>query len=154
MGLMQIKPIIARQFGIRDLFDPYDNLLAGSAYLAWLRDIYFDEPHYTPEARLNFVLAAYNAGPTRIRHLQKEAARRGLDPYKWFYNVEIIARQRIGLETVNYVARVRKTETTLRLMETLNERQRRIKKRLLQPQADIPAHSHTPVSTDADRVTD
>lgn len=153
VGLMQIKPVIARQFGIRNLYDPYDNLFAGSAYLAWLRDIYFDEPGYTPEERLNFVLAAYNAGPTRVRKLQKEAAARGLDPYKWFYNVEIVARQRIGHETVNYVARVRKTETALRLMEALEEHQRRVKLNLLARQDDTPAHQ-TPASADAARAAD
>jgi len=154
IGLMQIKPSIARQFGIRDLYDPYENLLAGSAYLAWLRDIYFDEPGYTPEARIDFVLAAYNAGPTRIRRLQKEAKARGLDPYKWFYNVEILARQRIGHETVNYVARVRKTETALRLMEALQERQHRVKLSLKMHQDDIPAHSQSPASADAARAAD
>ncbi len=154
IGLMQIKPVIARQFGIRDLYDPHDNLLAGSAYLAWLRDIYFDEPDYTPEARINFVLAAYNAGPTRIRRLQEEAKARGLDPHKWFYNVEIVARQRIGHETVNYVARVRKTETALRLMDALQQRQRRVKQNLMAQQGDTPARFQSPASAGAAHATD
>jgi len=33
-------------------------------------------------------LAAYNAGPNRIQSLRREAAKRGLDPNKWFNNAE------------------------------------------------------------------
>jgi hypothetical protein len=31
--------------------------------------------------------------------MRKEAARRGLDPEKWFKNVEIVTAEKIGIET-------------------------------------------------------
>jgi membrane-bound lytic murein transglycosylase MltF len=47
--------------------------------------------------------AAYNAGPKRILDLRKLARTRGLDPNVWFKNVEVIAAEKIGRETVQYV---------------------------------------------------
>ena len=42
-----------------------------------------------------FAFASYNAGPSRVRQLRKEAAKRGLDPNVWFGNVEQVASERI-----------------------------------------------------------
>ncbi len=55
-----------------------------------------------------FAFASYNAGPARIASLRKEAAKRGLDPNVWFNNVEIVASEKIGRETVTYVANIYK----------------------------------------------
>ena len=55
-----------------------------------------------------FAFASYNAGPARIRQLRKEAASRGLDPNRWFNNVELVAAERIGAETVTYVSNIYK----------------------------------------------
>jgi len=55
-----------------------------------------------------FAFASYNAGPSRVRQLRKEAAKRGLDPNVWFGNVEQVASERIGRETVQYVANIYK----------------------------------------------
>lgn len=53
-----------------------------------------------------FAFASYNAGPTRIRQLRSEAAKRGLDPNVWFDNVERLAAEKIGRETVTYVSNI------------------------------------------------
>ena len=61
--------------------------------------------------RLNkglFAFASYNAGPARVRQLRAEAQKTGLDPNVWFNNVERIAAQRIGRETVQYVSNIYK----------------------------------------------
>ncbi len=55
-----------------------------------------------------FAFAAYNAGPGRINQLRKEAAAKGLDPNVWFDNVERVAAERIGRETVQYVSNIYK----------------------------------------------
>jgi membrane-bound lytic murein transglycosylase MltF len=52
--------------------------------------------------------AAYNAGPNRIVRLRKEAAAEGLDPNKWFGNVELMVAKDIGQETVQYVSNIYK----------------------------------------------
>jgi len=110
-GIMQIKPSTARSkvVNIPNIENLEDNIHAGIKYLAFIRDFYFSKPEYTKEEQINFSLAAYNAGPGRIRKLQREAEAQGLDPHKWFYNVEVLARQSIGHETVNYVTQIQKT---------------------------------------------
>lgn len=48
--------------------------------------------------------ASYNAGPGRVAQLRKPAAKRGPDPNKWFNHVEVIAAEKVGRETVQYVS--------------------------------------------------
>ena len=76
--------------------------------------------------RLNkglMAFAAYNAGPGRLRQLRRETAERGLDPNVWFGNVERIASERIGRETVTYVSNIYKYYVTYRLLSAQkNER--------------------------------
>jgi membrane-bound lytic murein transglycosylase MltF len=67
--------------------------------------------------------AAYNAGPGRLKALRRETEKRGLDPNVWFGNVEQIASERIGRETVTYVSNIYKYYVAYRL--TLEERDRR-----------------------------
>jgi len=60
--------------------------------------------------------ASYNAGPGRIRQLRAETAKRGLNPNIWFGNVERIASERIGRETVTYVSNIYKYYVAYRLV--------------------------------------
>jgi membrane-bound lytic murein transglycosylase MltF len=55
-----------------------------------------------------FAFASYNTGASRISQLRKEAAKRGLDPNVWFHNVEYVAAEKIGPETVTYVSNIYK----------------------------------------------
>jgi soluble lytic murein transglycosylase-like protein len=57
-GLMQLMPATARLYGVRDIFDPEQNVRAASQYLRDLTDRYQND--------LELVLAAYNAGPTAV----------------------------------------------------------------------------------------
>ena len=85
-----------------------NNIHAGTKYLAFLKNRYFSESAISDDDSLFFSLAAYNAGPARITRLQKRAAGEGLDPNRWFGNVEIAALEEIGRETVRYVANIYK----------------------------------------------
>jgi membrane-bound lytic murein transglycosylase MltF len=69
-----------------------------------------------------FAFASYNAGPGRIRQLRREAEKRGLDPNVWFGNVEQVASERIGGETVTYVSNIYKYYVAYRLVVEENER--------------------------------
>jgi membrane-bound lytic murein transglycosylase MltF len=83
-----------------------------------------------PMDRLNkglMTLASYNAGPARIRQLRREAQRRGLNPNLWFGNVERIASERIGRETVQYVSNIFKYYVAYRLITEREEARARAK---------------------------
>jgi len=56
-GLMQLMPPTARDLGVRDSFDPRQNIEAGVRYLKYLQDLYKDD---------RLALAAYNAGPGAV----------------------------------------------------------------------------------------
>jgi membrane-bound lytic murein transglycosylase MltF len=82
------------------------NIHAGVKYMRFVVDQYYKDE---PMDRLNkglFAFASYNAGPARVARLRKEAAARGLNPNVWFNNVEQIASERIGRETVTYVSNI------------------------------------------------
>jgi len=64
-----------------------------------------------------FTFAAYNCGPGRMAQLRKEAAKRGLDPNIWFNNVEVVASEKIGRETVQYVANIYKYYLAYQMVE-------------------------------------
>ena len=76
-GLMQLMPETARALRVQDVFDPAQNVEAGTRYLRQLLDLYNHD--------LALALAAYNAGPAKV------AAHKGIPPYR---------------ETRNYVSHV------------------------------------------------
>ena len=87
LGLMQILPRTAREFGVRDLRDPEQSIRAGVAYLSWLHSRF--APDLTVKDRMWFALAAYNAGYGHVTDARRLASGElGLDPNRWFDNVE------------------------------------------------------------------
>jgi membrane-bound lytic murein transglycosylase MltF len=71
-------------------------------------DRYYANEPMTELDKALFTFASYNAGPGRVAQLRKEAVKRGLDPNVWFHNVEYVAADRIGAETVTYVSNIYK----------------------------------------------
>jgi len=79
---------------------------------------------HTKAGRANkvlFTFASYNAGPGRIAQLRKEAVKRGLDPNVWFHNVEYVAADKIGAETVTYVNNIYKYYIAYKLITESRE---------------------------------
>jgi soluble lytic murein transglycosylase-like protein len=58
MGLMQLIPDTAKRFGVRNAFDPQQNIRGGMAYLRWLLAYY--------QGDVKLVAAAYNAGEGNV----------------------------------------------------------------------------------------
>ena len=90
--------------------------------MRFMMDQYFkDEPMDNLNKAL-MTFASYNAGPGRVRQLRRETEKRGLDPNVWFGNVERVASERIGRETVTYVSNIYKYYVTYRLLTDQQER--------------------------------
>lgn len=106
VGVMQVRPATAADpnVDVKDIDTLDGNVHAGAKYLRFLRDNYFLDA--APDAQVDFALAAYNAGPARVRGLREKAKAMGLDPNQWFGNVEWAACREIGRETPTYVANV------------------------------------------------
>ncbi len=108
IGIMQLLPTTGQDMGVDDVSVLEANIEAGARYVRFLMDEFFDDPAIDSNNRLLFALAAYNAGPGRVRSLRREAAERGLDPNRWFNHVERITAERVGRETVTYVSNIAK----------------------------------------------
>jgi len=122
IGIMQVMPETGKELRVGDIRQLEPNIHAGVKYMRTVIDTNFKDE---PMDRLNkglFAFASYNAGPGRVRQLRREAEKRGLDPNVWFGNVEQIASERIGRETVTYVSNIYKYYVAYRLVVEENER--------------------------------
>ena len=110
VGIMQVKPTTAAAppISIPDIGTTENNIHAGVKLLDSIARNYFSDPKIDPTNRLLLTFAAYNAGPNRIAQLRKEAPARGLDPNKWFGNVELLVERSVGPITVQYVSNIYK----------------------------------------------
>jgi len=89
IGLMQVMPSTAAEFGIsaQQLFDPPQNLQAGTQQLRWLKDQW--ETVITDSAEiLKFTLASYNAGYGHVSDARRLAKAFGMQDDVWDDNVE------------------------------------------------------------------
>ena len=80
-GLMQLLPTTAARLGVKNIFDPQENIEAGAHYLSELLQLYKND--------LALTLAAYNAGPERVQQYGQR-----VPPFA---------------ETVSYIRRVQQT---------------------------------------------
>ena len=102
---------------VGDINQTQANIHGGVKYVRWVIDHYFKDQPMDDVNRMLFAFASYNAGPGRVRGLRKEAEKRGLDPNLWFHNVEHVAAEKIGRETVQYVANIYKYYIAYQMVE-------------------------------------
>jgi membrane-bound lytic murein transglycosylase MltF len=127
IGVMQVMPPTGKELNVGDITLIEPNIHAGVKYMRFMVDQYFKDE---PMDKLNKALmtfASYNAGPGRIRQLRRETAKRGLDPNVWFGNVERVASERIGRETVTYVSNIYKYYVAYTLLSAQQERRQAAK---------------------------
>ena len=127
IGVMQIMPATGAELKVGDIRITEANIHGGAKYMDQLMTRYFKDADFDPANRALFAFASYNAGPGNISKMRKEAAQRGLNPDKWFNNVEMVTAEKIGIETTTYVRNIYKYYTSYKL--TLQAQQERDKAR-------------------------
>jgi len=116
IGVMQIMPTTGEDLKVGDITELEPNIHAGVKYMRWMIDNYYGDEPMTQLDKALFSFASYNAGAGRISTLRKTTAKRGLDPNVWFHNVEYVAAEKIGPETVTYVSNIYKYYIAYRLI--------------------------------------
>ena len=124
IGIMQVLPTTAADpnVGIQNIEQADPNVHAGVKYLRFLRNRYFDSADIEPLDQVLLSFAAYNAGPANISKAQQKALRMGLDPNRWFGQLEIAAAKTISREPVLYVRNIYKYYVAYKKIAALRER--------------------------------
>lgn len=120
IGLMQIKPTTAKQYGITRIFDPENNIKAGTLHLKRLKKIYIKKGMDSINV-IKFTLASYNAGASRIKDCMNFTKAQKNNPEDWEDVVKTIPYMSIpeyykkanlrhgkfkGTETIKYVSSI------------------------------------------------
>jgi len=108
IGVMQVMPATGKELKVGDITKIEPNIHAGVKYIRFIMNQYYADEPMDPLNKGLFAFASYNAGPGRVSRLRREAAKRGLNPNKWFNNVEVVAAEKVGRETVQYVSNIYK----------------------------------------------
>jgi membrane-bound lytic murein transglycosylase MltF len=125
VGIMQVIPKLAtaNPIDIPNVTNADGNIQAGCKMLRNITDTYFNDPGINPLNKTLFTFASYNAGPNKIVGLRKKAQDDGLDPNKWFGNVELEVAKAVGQETVTYVSNIYKYYVAYKL--TVEQKQQK-----------------------------
>lgn len=116
IGLMQVKESTAQHYGVTDIFNPENNIKAGTRHLRYLENIFIREGMDSTNV-VKFTLAAYNAGEGRIQECLEFCRAIGADHRDWEEMCRIIPMMREpekylpgttikrfqGSETIKYV---------------------------------------------------
>jgi membrane-bound lytic murein transglycosylase MltF len=133
VGVMQIMPATGKELKVGNIHELEANIHAGAKYMDQLMSRYFPDAKFSEAVRPLFAFASYNAGPANIAKMRKEAAKRGLDPDKWFNNVELIVAEKIGMETTTYVRNIYKYYASYRLVREAQEATRKAREKIERP---------------------
>lgn len=120
IGVMQLMPATGKEMRVGDIKVVESNVHAGAKYMDQLVTKYFPDAAFSEANRSLFAFAAYNAGPGRIAQMRKLAQSRGLDPDKWFNNVEIVTAEQVGAEPTTYVRNIYKYYVAYSLLEEVH----------------------------------
>ena len=81
-GLMQVLPSTAIRYDIDDLYDPEQNIKAGTLFIKRLLNLY-NTSEIDSVNKIKFVLAAYNAGEGRIEDIRRAAQYKSVNTNEW-----------------------------------------------------------------------
>jgi membrane-bound lytic murein transglycosylase MltF len=117
LGVMQVMPATGKDLAVGDITQIEPNIHAGVKYMRFMLNTYYANEPMTDLDKALFTFASYNCGPGRMKSLRAEAAKRGLDPNRWFKHVELVTADKIGAETVTYVSNIYKYYMAYKLVE-------------------------------------
>ena len=135
IGIMQLMPGTGAQMKVGDIHVAESNIHAGTKYMDQLMTTYFRDAQFSEGNRPLFAFASYNCGPGNVARARTEAERRGLDPNKWFNNVEVVISQRIGTETTTYVRNIYKYYVAYRLTLDAQAEVEKAKQQMVAPKS-------------------
>lgn len=130
IGVMQIMPATGKELKVGDITVTESNIHGGAKYMDQLMTRYFPDAKFDEQNRTLFAFASYNAGPGNISKMRKEAAKRGLDPDRWFNNVEVVTAEKIGIETTTYVRNIYKYYVSYKLTNDAREQAEKLKQQV------------------------
>ena len=130
IGVMQVLPSTGAEMNVGDITKIEPNIHAGIKYIRFMMDKYYVAEPMDRVNKMLFSFASYNAGPARVSQLRREAAQRGLDPNIWFNNVEVIALEKIGRTTAQYVSNIYKYYIAYKLVTEEHEARQKAKEGL------------------------
>jgi membrane-bound lytic murein transglycosylase F len=130
-GIMQLLKRTAKSYGLKDIFDPKQNIIAG---LTHLKKLYKHYDKCTGKDRMNIALAAYNVGQGHILDARNLAIRKKLDPNKWAsleITLPLLSKRKYfkdslygycrGKEPVDYVSNINSYYDIIKLMDVHRE---------------------------------
>jgi membrane-bound lytic murein transglycosylase MltF len=130
VGVMQLMPATGAEMKVGDIHVVESNIHAGAKYMDLLMTRFFPDAKFSEGNRPLFAFASYNAGPGTISRMRREAVKRGLDPDKWFNNVELVVAEKVGIETTTYVRNIYKYYVSYKLALEAQEVQRKARESL------------------------
>ena len=85
-GLMQLMPSTAKEMGVKNIYDPEQNIKGGTKYLKRMHSYWEQIPDSVQ--RIKFAIASYNCGYGHIKDAQKLAFINGKDSLNWDNGVD------------------------------------------------------------------
>ena len=109
MGIMQLMPSTAESLGVKDAYDPYENIMGGAKLLSQLDKLY--------DGNTKLMLAGYNAGPGNVEKYD------GIPPFEETQNYVATVMRYLneGVDTNGKTVNVSATNTVENAENTLNQ---------------------------------
>ena len=108
IGVMQIMPATGKELRVGNIHEIEPNIHGGAKYMDQLMTRYFPDAKFSERTARCSPSRATTPARATSRRCARRQRKRGLDPDKWFNNVELVVAEKIGMETTTYVRNIYK----------------------------------------------